>query len=213
MAISGGQLAQLRDAVGKLFDMAKDQDWSKDLSDTELKWGLLKGLVAFVESATGSTIAWVLPAYKASYELASWWHTTPARERTALRCYDWLGARSKMTDKQRKIAFMVFLYVTGSTWFDSFGVGLAAPDTTWDSFLSLWDWGWLEGYVANPVVPDFTEAAAATGPSSSSDLKGRSPGGRFMWGADTGAAAPGALARSPLVWFAVAGAAVLLLRG
>jgi hypothetical protein len=88
-----------------------------------------------------------------------YFETTKVKERTGEGAHAWLTKRKRLSDTQRKIAFMMILWVSNPMGHSgnisqTFGRGLDNWDVPWKDWLSIWGWG------DAPTVLPFTGTGA-----------------------------------------------------
>ncbi len=159
-----------RDAYGKCLP----NGWSAKDFEAKLET-VEKFVMLIVALLLGPFSVGILPIIAVVNELQRFYMTTPAKERSAVRLWTWLDNRKKLTDNQRKVGFIIGIWIgpaqpapaAHSLLGETIGRGFDNFDVPWDDFLSIWGWGDAGADVSldpHAFVPFEWAPDVATGP-------------------------------------------------
>lgn len=122
-------------------------DWSAKKLEEKLET-VEKFVILLVALLLGPFSVAIVPVIKGVNELQTFYFETPAKERSAVRLYNWLDNRKRLSDNARKVAFIVGIWIgpaqpapaAHSLIGETIGRGFDNFSTPWVDFLSIWGW-------------------------------------------------------------------------
>ena len=166
--LTPSQKSDLIATIFTLYDVVKEREegtWSEAKAENTLN--LVEAVVfliamGFVKSFGGPMASTLLTGARA---VQKYWMQTDARERTAEHVHAWLEKRG-INDNAKKVAFALFLWLTGTDISDAFGKAIDNWSTPFSAWLSLYGWAYLEADIGGAVspVPTVWGANVLTGP-------------------------------------------------
>ncbi len=125
-----------------------EAEWSA--KSIEQKLETVEGFILLIVGLlVGPLAVGIVPAIGAVNELQKWYFTSSAGEQSAERLWTWLDKRKSLSDNQRKIAFIIWLWIgpgqpapaAHGMLGETVGRGFDNFDVPWEDFLSIWGWG------------------------------------------------------------------------